>query len=301
MPVGALFVARPEDEISVSRPGVSLCLLIRRGNRALRIIDFRSGGDEAKRRAVFEVARQHGVDRAFTLVERDEVGAWSRLGFQKEGTIVGFYKRTDAHVLGIEVPTDQGTSGDSGIRRAVGADAASKTPIEVKYLAARRRATELAQLKRGRPRVQMARPEDVQRALSAARKGARALTSFEPFSRDVEKSYFVCTARGGFSWLVGVETQPCFDNAFVEPLSPPRSERETLYAASALGLICERLTEQGIVGCFATCPVHLVDLNAVFVKSGFRRTGILKRHLLVGGVRRDAFLWSQRLAQPADD
>jgi len=300
MPVGALFVARPGDEISVSRPGVSLCLLIHRGNRALRIIDFRSGGDEAKRKAVFEVARKHGVKRAFTLVERDEVGAWSRLGFQKEGTIVGFYKRTDAHVLGIEIPVDEGTSGESGIRRAVGADPA-KTPVEVKYLAARRRAGELGRLTRGRPRVQAARPEDVQRALSAAVKGARALTSFEPFSRDVEKMYFACTARGGFSWLVGVETQPCFDNAFIEPLSAPRSERETLYAASALGLICERLKQRGIVGCFATSAVHLVELNAVFAQNGFRRTGILKRHLLQGGVRRDAFLWSQRLAQPGDD
>jgi hypothetical protein len=301
MPVGAQFVARPEHEIAVSRAGVSLCLLIQRTHRALRIIDFRAGGDEAKRAVVFEVAKQHGIDRAFTLVERDEVAAWGRLGFQKEGTIVGFYKRTDAHVLAIEVPLGASSSSASGIRRAVGSDGTSRTPVEVRYLAATRRAAGLSGAYGTSPRVQLARPPDVKRAVTAAARSARALTAFEPFSRDVEKSYYACTARGGFSWLVGVETQPCFDNAFLEPLTAPRSDKETAHTAVALGIICEHLTDRGIVGCFATSPVHLVDLNAAYLVNGFRRTGILKGHLLDNGQRTDAFLWSQRLAQPGDD
>jgi hypothetical protein len=137
--------------------------------------------------------------------------------------------------------------------------------------------------------------------MAAAARSSRALTSFEPFSRDVEKFYYMCTARGGFSLLVGVETQPCFDNAFVEPLTAPRSDKETRLTLSSLARVCELLKRDGMVGCFATSPVDQVDLNAAYLSSGFRRTGNLKGHLLWKGRRRDAFLWSQRLAQPGDD
>lgn len=301
MPVGAQLVARPAEEISVSREGVSLCLLIHRSHRSLRIVDFRAGGDEAKRSAVFEVARRHGIDRAFTLVERDEVAAWARLGFTKQGTILGFYKRTDAHVLSIEVPSAEASSGHSGIRRAMGAERRPTTLTEVHFLAAQKRAGELADLSGACPRVQSARASLVQRAVEAAERSSRALTKFEPFSRDVDKEYYACTARGGFSLFVGVETQPCFDNAFIEPLTAPRSDKETHLTSLALGRICEILTEKGVVGCFAMSRVQEVDLNAAYLANGFRRTGNLKGHLLDNGRRQDAFLWSQRLAQPGDD
>jgi len=34
--------------------------------------------------------------------------------------------------------------------------------------------------------------------------------------------------------------------------------------------------------------------------NGFRRTGLLNRHLRIGSRRADAFLWSRKLAQPSD-
>lgn len=301
MSFGAPFVGRPDNEISVSRASVSLCLLVQNSHRSLRIIDFRSGGDESKRDAVLDVARERGIDRVFTLVERDEVAAWSRLGFQKEGSIVGYYKRTDAHVLAMDVPENEASSNDSGIRRAVHSQSAARTLAEVQYQSAKRRAGELAHDPAPRPRVQPARAIEVKRAIDAARRSSRALTSFEPFSRDVEKLYYACTARGGFSLLVGVETQPCFDNAFVELLTAPRSDKETRLTLMSLGRVCELLKRRGIVGCFATSPVDQLDLSACYLANGFRRTGNLKGHLFSQGRRQDAFLWSQRLAQPGDD
>jgi hypothetical protein len=44
-------------------------------------------------------AQREGVERVFTVVERDEVSSWTRLGLRREGTIAAFYKRSDAFIL----------------------------------------------------------------------------------------------------------------------------------------------------------------------------------------------------------
>src|SRR5262245_51273682 len=98
--------ATPEsEEVLFENARVSLCLLINRPARTLRIFDFRAGADPTKRGYVTSIAQREGVERVFTVVERDEVGVWTRLGFQKEGTIPGFFKRSDAYVLGERVAT----------------------------------------------------------------------------------------------------------------------------------------------------------------------------------------------------
>src|SRR5258708_5299447 len=79
---------------------VSLCLLINRRQRIMRVIDFRAGPTNAKRLFVLSLAQREGVEKAYTLVERDEVATWVKLGFAREGNIPGFYKRSDAFLLG---------------------------------------------------------------------------------------------------------------------------------------------------------------------------------------------------------
>jgi hypothetical protein len=44
-----------------------------------------------------------------------------------------------------------------------------------------------------------------------------------------------------------------------------------------------------------------VGLAAAFLQNGFRRTGLLGDHLVRGGDRRDAIVWSRKLANPAGD
>jgi hypothetical protein len=149
-------------------------------------------------------------------------------------------------------------------------------------------------------RVQLAREVDVKRALTAAARSGRALTAFEPFGRDVERISFACTARGGFSLMASVETQPCFNNAFLELLTGPRTEKEALLTASAIRCLCAELLQREIVCCFALSPTSDVELGAAYVMNGFRRTGLLHRHLLIGKERVDAFLWSRKLSQPND-
>jgi hypothetical protein len=292
------------DEILFQNEGVSLCLLLNRRARTLRVVDFRSGPNPAKRIFVMSLGKREGAERVYTLVERDEVSTWARLGFQREGNIPAFYKRSDAFILGASVPRDTADdeiaeSGVMKVARPVDAEEV-ESEAERAYQAARRIAKERAEQPLPFVRIQAARDADVKRALAAALKSGRALTAFEPFGRDVERIAFACTARGGFSLMASAETQPCFNNAFIELLTGPRTPKEALLTAAAIRCLCDELLGRQIVCCFALSPTSDVELAAAYVMNGFRRTGLLHRHLLIGGERVDAFLWSRKLAQPTD-
>jgi hypothetical protein len=288
------------DEIFFSNDGVSLCLIVNRRARSMRIVDFRSGPHPAKRVFVMGLARREGVERVYTLVERDECSTWTRLGFQREGNIPSFYKRSDAFILGALVPAvqDGDSAEQSGMRAAVAA--ADDHELERIHQAVRKLAKERETASAPQVRVQPGKEPDVKKAQTAALRARRALTGFEPFGRDVVRSSFACTSRGGFSLIASVETQPCFNNAFVELLTGPRTEKEALLTTAAIRQLCEELFEREIVSCFALTATRDLELGTAFVNNGFRRTGVLRSHLLIGGQRLDAFLWSRKLAQPSD-
>src|SRR5271154_3841094 len=84
------------EEVFFQNEAASLCLLINRRTRIMRVIDFRAGPTSTKRLFVLSLAQREGVDKVYTLVERDEVATWAKLGFIREGNVPGFYKRSDA-------------------------------------------------------------------------------------------------------------------------------------------------------------------------------------------------------------
>jgi hypothetical protein len=142
---------------------------------------------------------------------------------------------------------------------------------------------------------------DARKAVAAALRSGRALSAFEPFGRDVERSYFVATARGGFELQLSTEAQGCFGNAFLEVLQSPRTEGEKAGTTAAVKALVDKLTSEGVVSCFSLCPSDDVGLASAFLQNGFRRTGLLHEHLLVRSERKDAILWSRKLANPADE
>ena len=352
------------DEIFFRNDAVSLCLLVNRRAKVMRVVDFRAGPTPAKRMFVLSLARREGVEKLFTVVERDEVSTWVKLGFTKEGNIPGFYKRSDAFLLGCSVSGEAGNGvspvssvspvSRSGVRVAVrssraptlakvmtrmvtraaevsladrylpgnGApvwadpepdadtvdaalepiDTTAQDFAEKTLLKGKRIAKEL--LERGFVPVKVAaiQEADAKKAVASALRSGRALTGFEPFGRDVSRRYFSLTARGGFELVASAESQACFGNAFLELLCPPRNEAERLATASALHVLCGRLLADGVVSCFALAPSDDVDLAAAFAANGFRRTGVLPGHLVVGaGARKDAIVFVRKLANPADE
>ena len=316
------------EEIFFHNEAVSLCLLINRRAKTMRVVDFRAGPSNAKRAFVMSLARREGAEKVYTLVEREEVSTWAKMGFVKEGNIPGFYKRSDAFVLGASVtplragtlkpiddvaPHEAAPPANSEVRIALGAVRPEGAPaadaplseaherMERTVIHAKKHAKELAGESLPLAKMASISEADAKKAVASAVRTGRALTAFEPFGRDVERRYFMVSARGGFELVVSTEQQACFGNAFLELLTGPRNEAERLATASALRAICDKLVAGDVVGCFGLSPSDDVPLATAFVFNGFRRTGLLQSHVVVGDERKDVIIWSRKLANPADE
>ena len=305
-------IKRGVEEMFVQNDTVSLCLLLNRRTRTMRVIDFRAGPSHAKRIFVLRLAKREGIEKVYTLVERDEVSTWLKLGFAKEANIAGFYKRSDAFMLGCSVdssaldtqlPVPIGLEEDDEpsaeeLRLTPAHDFAEKTLARAK-----KHAKELHDRPLPVTKIATVRETDapVKKAIEKAVREGRALTAFEAFGRDVERRFFQLTSRGGFELIASTESQSCFGNAFLELLTGPKTEAERLATVSALRALCDKLLSEGVVSCFALAPSDDVALATAFVFNGFRRTGLLQNHVTVGGERKDAIVWSRKLANPADE
>jgi len=326
---------KPVEEVFFQNEAVSLCLLVNRRARTMRVIDFRAGPTNAKRLFVLSLAQREGVDKVYTLVERDEVATWVKLGFAKEGNIPGFYKRSDAFLLGCTVPRTpaalraktldripedvEEVPSQSEIRLAVSArsapagDPAPEAPagpppmspaqekMERTILTAKKHLKDLPDKSVPSAKVAQVNETEARKAVATALKNGRALSAFEPFGRDAERRFFVTTARGGFELYASTESQACFGNAYLELLQGPKTEAEKLATIGALKALCDRLLSEGVVSCFSLVPSDDVTLAMAFLHNGFRRTGLLVDHLLVGSARKDAILWGRKLANPTDE
>ena len=293
------------EEMFVQNPTVSLCLLVNRRARTMRVIDFRAGPSQAKRTFVLDLARKEGIEKVYTLVERDEVGTWIKLGFAKEANIPGFYKRSDAYLLGTTVDDAHFSVGDIEVdneddevlveKASPAHDLAEKTLVQAK------KQVKLLQ-DRALPAVKVAEVGQpaIQKTLDKTLRGGTALTAVEKFGRDVVRRWFTLSARNGFELVASTESQSCFGNAFIEILQAPTTEHEKLATISALRGLCDKLLAEGVVSAFAVAPSDDLALATAFVFNGFRRTGLLVNHLLVGGVRKDAIVWSRKLATPTE-
>jgi len=101
--------------------------------------------------------------------------------------------------------------------------------------------------------------------------------------------------------VASIESQVCFGNAYLELLQAPRTGAEKTATVAVLRALCDELLAEGVVSCFALAPSDDVALAIAFLHNGFRRTGLLVDHLIVGGRRKDAILWSRKLAAPSDE
>jgi hypothetical protein len=312
------------EEVFFQNEAVSLCLLVNRRARTMRVIDFRAGPSNAKRLFVLSLAQREGVEKAYTLVERDEVATWVKLGFAKEGTIPGFYKRSDAFMLGCVVPPpgrakvlerpvavedadDEDAPSQSGMRLTAAAPAAgvpmtaAQERMERTIITAKKLVKDGGEKAAPNAKIAPVAESEARKAIAVALKNGRAISAFEAFGRDAERRYFVATARGGFELYASTESQTCFGNAFLELLQSPRTDAEKAGTTAALKAFCDRLTAEGIVGCFSLAPSDDVAMATAFLHNGFRRTGLLLDHLVVGGKRKDAIIWARKLANPSDE
>jgi hypothetical protein len=316
------------EEVFVRNDVVSLCLLLNRRARQMRVIDFRAGASPAKKLFVQSIARRERIEKVVVLVERDECATWARLGFVREGNIPGFYKRSDAFIMGCVVPPIDGSAAspsgpkpriaESGVfsvgRHSIYTseddepDLEEEAPAPAASAQAEKTVTQARKLGKelmnhSLPTVKLTplSAADAAKRVAVATKEGRALTGFESFGRDVTRDDVLVSGKGMHDLVIGAEIQRCYGNAFLEVLTAPRDEKERNFHAAAIQAACERLLNNEIVCAFSITPADDVKMATAFVTSGFRRTGLLRQHLRLKNERVDAILWSRKLATPGEE
>ncbi|MBK8171369.1 MAG: hypothetical protein IPK60_13625 [Sandaracinaceae bacterium] len=279
------------EELHFRSDSAFLCLLLNRRTKIIRVIDFRAGALPAKRLFIQSIAQREGIEKVLTLVEKDEVSSWTRVGFVREGTIPGFYKRSDGHLCGCVIG-DRTASievSDEGLKFA-----------EKTIVAAKKNARDLEDdikgitLKGVEAKLAFA-------ARDTAWQKAEGLGGFDTFGRGVLRLFLEAQPKKGRANYLSAEFQDCFGHALVEVLRTPKEESETLAVAAGLRAFCEELKRRGIVSAFGFGASDDQELATSYLSAGFRKTGLLARGIQVGKERRDAILWTRKLLNPAGD
>ena len=266
---------------------VYMCILINRRTQSARVIDFRAGPLPAKRLFLQSMAVKEGIQKIVTLVEKDEVSTWTRVGFVREGTIPGFYKRSDGHLCGCVI---------SDKTASIAVTDAGQRLAERTINAAKKHQRNIP--KKARATVRKVDRRIAEKARDKAWKEDLGLGSFDPFGRDADEFFFETKYKKSVPNYIRLEFQDCFGHSLVEVLRIPKNIDEIVNLAAGLNHINELLTERGIVSGFVLAPIDNVEISASLLATGYRKTGILAEGCVYGGERHDAILWTRKLANP---
>jgi hypothetical protein len=279
------------EEIYFKSESAFLCLLVNRRIGLIRVVDFRSGAVPAKRLFIQNVARREGIEKVIILVEKDEVSSWTRVGFVREGIIPGFYKRSDGHLVGCVIgertaSVEVSEEGQRLAERTVNAGKrnAREVPEQLPTVVSR-----------------IIDEEDALRARDEVWRKEQGLSGFDAFGRDAQRYYVESTAKKGRSNYLSAEYQDCFGHSLVEILRSPVDDLDVLAITGALRFLCDDLKERGIVSAFGFAPSDDIGLATAYCAAGFRKTGLLAAGIQVGKERRDAILWTRKLANPGGE
>jgi hypothetical protein len=283
------------EELHFKSESAYLCLLVNRRIGLIRVIDFRAGALPAKRLFIQNVAKREQIEKVILLVEKDEVSSWTRVGFVREGTIPGFYKRSDGHLVGCVI-------GDRTASIEVSDD--GQRIAERTVNAGKKNAKDVPEIVPG-VNVEFIDVEDALAARDEAWKkrgnDGPQLSGFDAFGREAERYYVEATAKKGRKVYLTAEFQDCFGHSLIEILRSPSEDADVLGLTAALRVMADDLKERGIISAFGFAPSDDIGLATAYVAAGFRRTGLLAHGCQSGGDRKDAILWTRKLANPAGD
>ncbi|MFO8074005.1 MAG: hypothetical protein R6V85_19250 [Polyangia bacterium] len=297
-------------ERMVRNEDIFCSLLFDHSNSTIRVVDFRGGNFQTKHAYLEGVLRKEGMRKLFTLIERDDMNGWQRVGYAREGTIPGYYKRSDAYVMSRLYEED-------APRVSAAEDASEKKELvaEIKEFAAQISGQKGSGIKTepvdDSEVVDLIRHEQKAAAQRAGkgkktgrgkkgRKGRAAskieLPVFSQFSREVERYYFAShNRRTKQSNVFGAEYQDCFGNAKVDVFFSPTNRSERSLARFGLNAFVEWLGELGAVATFSLVRGDDLEMNAVYAGAGFRNSGLLRHHFLSDDGPLDALLWTRKL------
>ncbi len=278
------------EELHFRSDNAFLCLLLNRRTKQIRVIDFRAGALPAKRLFIQSVAQREGVEKVIMLVEKDEVSSWTRVGFVREGTVPGFYKRSDGHLVGCVI-------GDRTASIEVSDE--SQRQAERTINAGKKLADGIEEPVKGAT-VKVIDVETAEAARDAVwSQRGEAYGAFDAFGRDAARIFIEATGKRAKPNYLSAEFQDCFGHSLIEILRVPKTEQDVHVVVAGLRWLNEHLKAKEIVSAFAFAPVDNLELSTAFLAAGFRKTGLLAKGALLADKRSDAVLWTRKLADPS--
>jgi hypothetical protein len=288
------------EELSFRSEQVYVALVVNRRHRSARIVDFLAGNFPQKQAAIHQIAVREGIERVYTLVEREESAGWAKVGYAREGNIPGYYKRSDAYVMGHLIHNPPRVNADGALIAPV-ADMAKAE----KALNAAKKLNGVGAPKSARTQIM----SDVEmQSLRAALKGKqKGFTSFDDrFGRTGARVHV--TARDGRGsakageQIVSAEVQECFGNAYLQIAQAPATEVDAKMLVAALNGLIEHLKAREVASTFAFAHVNDTLTSAAMLAAGFRKTGLLAQHLVgADNKRADTILWTRKTGAAAAD
>lgn len=277
-------------------------LLFDRQSNTLRVVDFFGGNFGIKQRYLESVRSTEGVRKVFTLIEHSEVAGWRQVGFHREGTVPGYYKRSDAHIMsriyddGFENGPDK-----SELKRreellaqvtAAGEGLAALRPGPIRSELADR-SEALAAIKAELTRLRTKPAAGTALRPRPAPRGGAPL--FGPFGRNAERYYWIADHRRTRERNVyGVEYQGCFGNAKIDMYFTPTTRAGRSLACLGLRDFVDWLVGIGAVAVFALVRADDPAQNAIYAAAGFKNGGWLRRQLVRNGDPVDQVLWTRK-------
>lgn len=311
---------QPLVERVVRNEDIFCSLLFDYTNRTLRVVDFRGGNFQSKHAYLETILTKEGMRKIFTLIERDDMNGWQRVGYHREGSIPGYYKRSDAYIMSriYDADFDAKASPSEDLEnkgilndiKVIGKKLSdSKDPsikvdpisdVEVMQIVTEetaRRETKLnkaaAKAKKGvvKSKKSSVPPMDV-----VEEEPKIDGLIFPQFSREVEYFHFLIqNRRTKQTNILSTEYQDCFGNAKVHFSLPIDSKADQNLAKVGLQQAIDQLLEMGAVSIFATVPSGDVKSNEVYAGCGFRNSGWMNRQLLMPEGVLDVILWTRKL------
>ncbi|MBN2714897.1 MAG: hypothetical protein JXX14_03515 [Deltaproteobacteria bacterium] len=292
-------------EQMVRNDDIFCSLLYDEGNSTLRVVDFRGGNFQQKQDYLKRIQAAEGFRKIFTLIERDDMQGWQRCGYLREGAIPGYYRRSDAYIMGwladedwradeVEEESEERKELLNNIKelavtyeemKGTGFRAENITQEEVPELVSQeleRRTTKTKTTKKSKPPLEMPTSDE---------------PLFMQFSRGVEYYYFgVQNKRTRQSNLLSCEYQDCFGNAKID-LYFDSLKNKTDVALARFGLVSfvDWLAEIGTVAIFALVDADNLEMNAIYASAGFKNTGWLNQQVSKGKKAVDQILWTTKL------
>ena len=262
------------EEQFLCQRNINMRLIINRSHAHMRFMDFRVGNYEQKRNALDETARNEGLRKVFTLVEKQDSKNWRGVGFVREGVYPSFFRTADAYAM----CRHYNETGDPLPAQAI------KRVDEEEY-------PEVALKNSDQLCITEIKDEAGKAALMNKFNGHfKAL----PFGRVTTPDLVLrVSARKKEGWACA-EIDDSYGHATVGFYPGPTGAKGTQLGAQALVSLLEVLDKKKVANLFGLAAVSDELSNGLFSQLDFHITGRLTGHLQTSEGASTALVWHRR-------